>query len=145
MITSIGAGFLSMLFSSQSFSFFPFWKLFNYHWMAGKKASIESRPRLKWSLAYLHWLFWRAGFFPANQGFLKTFQIALIGWKKIGSPEKPLLFWSCKQATCEPANRDSTSIVYFWFWQLQCGVGWDISNIFRKRGALEQRSTWFDI
>jgi len=27
-------------------------------------------------------LFWRAGFFPTNQGFLKTFQIALIGWIK---------------------------------------------------------------
>jgi len=26
--------------------------------------------------------FWRAGFFPANQGSLKTFQIALIGWIK---------------------------------------------------------------
>jgi len=25
------------------------------------------------------WLFWRAGFFPANQSFLKTFQIVLIG------------------------------------------------------------------
>jgi len=29
-------------------------------------------------------LFWRAGFFPANQGFLKTFQIALIGCIKAG-------------------------------------------------------------
>jgi len=28
------------------------------------------------------WLFWRTGFFPANQGFLKTFQIALMGWIK---------------------------------------------------------------
>jgi len=36
--------------------------------------------------------FWRAGFFPANQGFLKTFQIALIGWIKAGPPKKPLLF-----------------------------------------------------
>jgi len=45
------------------------------------------------------WLFWRAGFFLANQGFLKTFQIALIGWIKAGPPKKPLLFWSCKQAT----------------------------------------------
>jgi len=28
--------------------------------------------------------------FPANQGFLKTFQIALIGWLKAGPPKKPL-------------------------------------------------------
>jgi len=31
-------------------------------------------------------------FFPANQGFLKSFQIALIGWIKAGPPKKPLLF-----------------------------------------------------
>jgi len=38
--------------------------------------------------------FWRAGFYPDNhaQGFLKTFQIALIGWIKVGLPKKPLLF-----------------------------------------------------
>jgi len=36
--------------------------------------------------------FWRAGFFSANQGFLKTFQIALIGWIKAGPPKNPLLF-----------------------------------------------------
>jgi len=61
------------------------------------------------------WVFWRAGFFPANQGFLETFQIVLIGcpanqgfletfqivligWIKAGPPNMPLLFWSCKQA-----------------------------------------------
>jgi len=36
--------------------------------------------------------FLRAGFFPANQGFLKTFQIAVIGWIKAGLPKKSLLF-----------------------------------------------------
>jgi len=36
--------------------------------------------------------FWRAGFFPAKQSFLKTFQIALIGWIKAGPPKKLLLF-----------------------------------------------------
>jgi len=36
--------------------------------------------------------FWKAGFFAANQGFLKTFQIVLISWKKAGSPKEPLLF-----------------------------------------------------
>jgi len=36
--------------------------------------------------------FLRDGFFPANQGFLKTFQIALIGWIKDGPPKKLLLF-----------------------------------------------------
>jgi len=36
--------------------------------------------------------FFRARFIPANQGFSKTFQIALIGWIKAGPPKKPLLF-----------------------------------------------------
>jgi len=39
-------------------------------------------------------------FYPANQGFWKTFHIALIGWIKAGPPKKPLLFWSRKQAKC---------------------------------------------
>jgi len=37
--------------------------------------------------------FWRAGFFPTNQGFLKIFKITLIGWIKAGPPKKPLLFF----------------------------------------------------
>jgi len=42
---------------------------------------------IKTKMAYLEgWLF------PANQGFLKTFQIDLIGWIKAGHPKKPLLF-----------------------------------------------------
>jgi len=32
-----------------------------------------------------------AGFYPANQNNLKSFQKALIGWKKAGLPKKPLL------------------------------------------------------
>jgi len=44
------------------------------------------------------WLFWRAGFYPANQSDLKSFQRALIGWEKAGLLKKQLLFWSCKQA-----------------------------------------------
>jgi len=36
--------------------------------------------------------FLRAGFYPANQSNLKSFQKALIGWKKAGHPKKPLLF-----------------------------------------------------
>jgi len=36
--------------------------------------------------------FWSAGFFPANQSILKTFQIVMIGWIKAGPPKKPLLF-----------------------------------------------------
>jgi len=44
------------------------------------------------------WLFWRADFYPSNQNNLKSFQKAVIGWKKAGTPKKPLLFWSCKQA-----------------------------------------------
>jgi len=30
--------------------------------------------------------------FPANHGFLKTFQIVVIGWIKAGLLKKPLLF-----------------------------------------------------
>jgi len=30
-------------------------------------------------------------FFPANQSFLNTVSIALIGWIKAGTPKKPLL------------------------------------------------------
>jgi len=37
-------------------------------------------------------LFWRAGFYLANQSDLKSFQKALVGWKKNGPPKKPLLF-----------------------------------------------------
>jgi len=37
MITSIVRGYLSRLFSSQSFTTFLFWKLFHYLWLAGKK------------------------------------------------------------------------------------------------------------
>jgi len=33
-----------------------------------------------------------AGFFPANQSFLNTFSIALIGWIKAGPLKKPHLF-----------------------------------------------------
>jgi len=36
--------------------------------------------------------FLEAGFFPANQSFLKTFLIALIGRIKAGPPKTPLLF-----------------------------------------------------
>jgi len=36
--------------------------------------------------------FWRAGFYPANQSNSKSYQKALIGWKKPGPPKKPLLF-----------------------------------------------------
>jgi len=36
--------------------------------------------------------FWRAGFFSANESFLKTFQIALIGWIKAGHPKSYFCF-----------------------------------------------------
>jgi len=32
----------------------------------------------------------KVAFFQKNQGFLKTFQIALIGWVKAGPLKKPL-------------------------------------------------------
>jgi len=38
------------------------------------------------------WLFWRAGFYLANQSNWKSFLKALIGWKKAGFPKNPLLF-----------------------------------------------------
>jgi len=71
----------SFAFSSKSFFFFPFGKLFSQFTWSKQK-----------------WLFWRAGFYPANQNKLKSFHKSLIGWKKAGPPKKPLLFWSCKQA-----------------------------------------------
>jgi len=37
-------------------------------------------------------VFWRADFYPNNQSNLKSFQKALIGWKKADPPKKPLLF-----------------------------------------------------
>jgi len=43
------------------------------------------------------WLFRRPAFFPANQLF-ENFLTAVIGWIIAGTPKKPLLFWSCKQA-----------------------------------------------
>jgi len=43
-------------------------------------------------------LFWRAGFYAANQSNSKSFQKPMIGWLKAGPSKKPLLFWSCKQA-----------------------------------------------
>jgi len=33
-------------------------------------------------------LFWKAGFYHANQSNLKSFQKALIGYKKAGPPKK---------------------------------------------------------
>jgi len=44
------------------------------------------------------WLFWKGGFFPANQTFLKAFKIALIYWIKACPSKLPLLLWTCKQA-----------------------------------------------
>jgi len=47
---------------------------------------------------------WTASVFEWNDkhrvyiDFLKTFQIALIGWIKAGLPKKPFLFWSWKKA-----------------------------------------------
>jgi len=38
------------------------------------------------------WLFWRAGFYLTSPSNLKSFQKALIGWKKAGPPNKPFLF-----------------------------------------------------
>jgi len=40
--TSIGASFLSRLFSIQSFFVLPLWKLFNYHWLVGK--NLDRQP-----------------------------------------------------------------------------------------------------
>jgi len=48
--------------------------------------------------------FLRAGFYSDNQSNLKSFQKALIGWKKACPPKKPLLFWSCKQANSLNSN-----------------------------------------
>jgi len=36
--------------------------------------------------------FWKAGFFPTNQGFFKTYQITLIGWLKAGPSKSHFCF-----------------------------------------------------
>jgi len=61
--------------------------------------SAKEKPISNADLACLHYMiktkvffFWRAGFFLANQSFLITFEIALIGWIKAGPLKKPLLF-----------------------------------------------------
>jgi len=48
--------------------------------------------------------FLRADFYPANQSNLKSVQKSLIGWIKAGPPKNPLLYCSCKQATCKPVK-----------------------------------------
>jgi len=64
--------------------------------LLGFKMGNSINSLFTWSK--LKWLFLEGRFFPANQGFLKTIQMALIGWIKVGPPKKPLLFWSWKQA-----------------------------------------------
>jgi len=39
------------------------------------------------------WFFWRAGFHSAKQSNLKSFQKALIGWKKAGQKAISLFIW----------------------------------------------------
>jgi len=56
--------------------------------------------------------FWRAGFYPTNQSNLKSFQKALIGWKKAGLPKKPLLLRSCVQA-------NNVSIIPWFIWDIK--------------------------
>jgi len=62
--------------------------------------------------------FWRAGFYPANQSNLKSFQKALIGWKNAGSPKKPLLLWSCKQANYGHEEMAVHLVMARWAWPL---------------------------
>jgi len=52
-----------------------------------KMAFLESRllsgqSEQSEKLSKQKWLFWRAGFYPANQSNIKSIQKALIGWKK---------------------------------------------------------------
>jgi len=63
--------------------------IITFDWL--EKASIESRPRLKWSLACLHDQN-KSSFFPPNQNFFNTFSIALIGWIKAGLPKSHFCF-----------------------------------------------------
>jgi len=85
------------------------WQFLNAGWLV-----IDIISLFKWSKH--KWLFCRAGFFLANSELrlwlFKTFQIALIGWIKAGPPKKPLLFWSCKQATCDPICANTTAVHY---------------------------------
>jgi len=66
-------------------------------WIVTQALSIIKFSFSLFTCSKQKWLFWRAGFFPANQGFWKTFQTVLIGWIKAGFPKKPRLLRSCKQ------------------------------------------------
>jgi len=50
-----------------------------------------------WSIQ--KWLFWRIGFYLANQNNLKSFQKFLIGWKKAGPPKKNTCFHHVNRLT----------------------------------------------
>jgi len=107
---------VARLFSSQSELFENFSDCSD--WL--DKSRSSKKPLLFWSCKQANhvnrlmislfawskpkWLFWKAGFYSANQSNQKSFQKALIGWKKADLPKKPLLFWSCKQAISKCVN-----------------------------------------
>jgi len=63
----------------------------------------------------LKWHYWRAGFFSANQSFLKTFQIALIGWIKARSMTTD----RCK-LTADKVIANSSPLYKFTFFPTDC-------------------------
>jgi len=57
------------------------------------------------------WLFWRAGFYPANQNNLKF--LKRPDWlEKIRPSKKPLLILSCKQAICDVRKIPTLDALY---------------------------------
>jgi len=42
---------------------------------------------IRFTCSKYKWLFWRAGFFLANQSSLNAFQIALNSWRKVSPPK----------------------------------------------------------
>jgi len=47
--------------------------------------------------------------FSSQSGFLKTFQIALIGRIKAGPPKKPLLFWEIRLLSSQSERSEKFS------------------------------------
>jgi len=59
--------------------------------------------------------FWRAGFYPANQSNLKSFQKSLVGWKKSGPLKSHYCFDLVNRLIVflNPSKRDYTELTNF--------------------------------
>jgi len=101
MITSIRAGFLSKLFCSQSFFLLYFhFESFSitFDWLE-KSLDIKPAPiELKQKCLF------GSRLFSSQSELFDNFSNCSDWLDKSRPSKKPFLFWSCKQATCRPAN-----------------------------------------